>query len=81
MAKQAPTDKPATFEEALGELETITRRMESGEATLDESLSLYETGTRLVEHCQAQLDAAEQKIEELSKGGDGRLRSDTGRDA
>lgn len=63
------TPEPAdlSYEDALGELETIVRRIESGEATLDESLAAYERGSSLVERCRSLLDRAEQRIEELGR--------------
>ena len=83
MAKRATgddgNDSGQSFEDALGELEEITRRMESGDVPLDESLRLYERGTKLVKTCQGRLDAAERKIEELSRGEGGQLASTGGR--
>lgn len=71
----AAQGRPQTFEAALGELEDIVRRMESGEVPLDDSLRLYERGTFLIKHCQDRLDGAERRIEQLSRGRDGRLES------
>ena len=69
----APQERPANFEQALAELEAIVRRMEGSEVPLDESLRLYERGTFLIKHCQERLETAEQKIEQLTRGRDGRL--------
>lgn len=66
-------EQPQTFEAALGELEEIVGRMESGQVSLDESLRLYERGTFLIQHCQTRLDTAEKQIERLTRGKDGRL--------
>ena len=70
--------RPETFEAALGELEEIVRRMEGGQVSLDESLRLYERGTFLIRHCQDRLDTAEQQIEQLTRGKDGRLETAAG---
>lgn len=61
-----------SFEQALGRLEDIVRRLESGDLGLDESLALFEEGIRLSRFCSRQLDEAERKIEVLLKdaGGD-----------
>jgi exodeoxyribonuclease VII small subunit len=64
--KRGRQPEPTSFETALDELESITRRMESGDVPLEESLELYERGNFLVEFCRKRLEAAEQQIEELS---------------
>ena len=50
-AAAAPTPDPAiaalSFEAAMGELETIVRRLESGDVNLEESVALYERGHAL----------------------------------
>ena len=38
------TQEPASFENALEELETVVEQLEGGELTLEESLALYERG-------------------------------------
>ncbi len=69
----ASQERPQSFEAALGELEEIVRRMESGQVSLDESLRLYERGSFLITHCQNRLDTAEKQIEQLTRSRDGRL--------
>ena len=54
-----------SFEEALGALEQIVQRLESGDVPLDKSIALYERGEELRKHCQARLDAAQQRIERI----------------
>jgi len=61
-----------TFEAALGALEDVVRRLESGEVPLDESITLYERGETLRLHCQARLDAAQARIEKIVAGPDGK---------
>ena len=65
--------KPATpdFEAALAELEQIVQRLEQGEWSLEESLRQFERGVELTRGCQKALRQAEQKIQVLSKKGDG----------
>ena len=60
------TQEPASFENALEELETVVEQLEGGELTLEESLTLYERGIALGDHCQKSLDAAEQKVRILT---------------
>ena len=61
-----------SFEDALRALETVVRRLESGEVALDESIDLYERGELLRAHCQARLDAAQARIEKIVQGSDGK---------
>jgi exodeoxyribonuclease VII small subunit len=55
------------FEEALGRLEDIVRRMEAGDMTLEESLKAFEEGIKLARLCSRKLDEAERRVEILLK--------------
>lgn len=67
----AKSRKPFTVETALGELETLIARMESGELSLEDSLQAFEQGIRLTRECQEALAQAEQKVHILlSEKGD-----------
>ncbi|MET0371182.1 MAG: exodeoxyribonuclease VII small subunit [Sphingobium sp.] len=54
-----------SFEEALRALETIVRRLESGDVPLDESIALYAQGEALRTRCLDRLQAAEARIQKL----------------
>ncbi|WP_379550235.1 exodeoxyribonuclease VII small subunit [Qipengyuania sp. DGS5-3] len=60
------------FEDALRALESVVRRLESGEVPLDESIDLYEQGEKLRAHCQSRLDAAQARIEKIVADGEGK---------
>lgn len=70
MTSQAAVET-LSFEEALGELETIVRRLETGEAPLEDSINAYERGTKLKQHCEKKLRDAQAKIEKISVSNDG----------
>ena len=53
------------FEEALGRLEDIVKRMEAGDMTLEESLKAFEEGIKLARLCSRKLDEAERRVEVL----------------
>lgn len=53
------------FENKLGRLEDIVKKMESGDLALEESLKLFEEGVKLSRECHTQLDQAEQKVKIL----------------
>ena len=61
---------PESFESAMGQLETLVSKMESGDLSLEESLNAFEKGVNLTRFCQDQLQKAELKIQELNSKGE-----------
>ena len=59
------------FEDALGRLEEIVRKMEAGDMTLEESLKAFEEGIKLARLCAKRLDDAERRVDILLKQEDG----------
>ncbi len=53
------------FEESLAELESIIKKMESGEVKLSDSVAFYERGVALKNHCEEILKNAKLKIEKI----------------
>ena len=60
-----------SFEDALQELETIVRDLESGSGKLDAAIDAYERGAALKKHCEAKLREAQEKIDKISLEADG----------
>lgn len=60
-----------TFEQAYGQLEQITRDLESGELSLDAALALFEQGAQLAELCDRLLNAAELRVRQIMPDGAG----------
>ncbi len=60
-----------SFEDALGELEEIVRRLEDGRIPLDDSIAAYERGARLKAHCEKKLAEARAKVEKIALGPNG----------
>ncbi len=62
------------FEDALGRLEEIVKRLEGGDLPLEESLKVFEEGVKLSKDCLKMLEEAEKKVEILleAKNGDRR---------
>lgn len=56
---------PFNFETALGSLEQLVMRMESGELSLEDSLQAFEQGIKLTRQCQQALSQAEQRVQIL----------------
>ncbi len=56
---------PATFEQAVAELESIVQAMESGNLPLEASLAAYRRGAALATHCRGLLAAVQQQVSVL----------------
>jgi exodeoxyribonuclease VII small subunit len=64
----APTQLPATYEEALAELERLVVAMEGGQLPLDGLLQSYQRGADLLNFCRARLEAVENQVRVLEGG-------------
>ena len=62
---EAPPPPPASYEAAVARVETIIRRLDSGDAGLRETLALVREGRDLVEYCAGELDAVSHGLQEL----------------
>lgn len=62
-----------SFEQAMGELETIVRKLETGQGALESSIQDYERGTLLKAHCQKKLMDAKMKVEKIVGMADGTI--------
>jgi len=58
-------DRPASFEAALAELETLVQKMEAGTLTLEQSLDAYRRGALLVGFCRDGLASVQQQVRVL----------------
>ena len=65
-----------SFEDALTELEEIVRQLEQGRGTIDNSISAYERGTLLKKHCEDKLNKARMRVEEITVGSEGEIRTE-----
>lgn len=61
----ATTGAPASFEDAMAELQQLVSQMEAGELALEASITAYKRGSELVKYCQSQLDKVEGQIKIL----------------
>ena len=62
-----------SFEDALDELEMITRTLEEGKESLEKSMELYERGALLKSICEKKLKEAEGKWQVLKKDKNGEV--------
>lgn len=56
-----------TYEQMIGELREIVRKIDDNATSLDESLALYERGMQLIRACEEILATAELKVTELGR--------------
>jgi len=72
---QTPDTEISTmsFEAAMRELETIVRKLESGQGELDNAIADYERGNQLKAHCQSRLANARMKVEKIIASPEGSI--------
>lgn len=80
-AGAGPPEDPATFEEALAQLDAVVERLESGGVGLEEAVALFERGRVHLAVCRERLAASEARIRELTAEGDEEAASQPAREA
>jgi len=69
MARSSPTPRePASYEQALAELDQLVQRMEAGQLSLDHLLENYRRGAELLAFCRQRLQAVEEQVKRLEEG-------------
>ncbi|HJV79720.1 MULTISPECIES: exodeoxyribonuclease VII small subunit [Oxalobacteraceae] len=63
--KSTPAGEPASFEDAMAELEQLVATMEAGELPLEASVAAYKRGSELVKFCAAQLEKVDNQVKVL----------------
>lgn len=74
-AGAAAADDAVSFEEALGRLEDVVRRLEQGDQPLEQALGLFEEGIKLSRVLTVKLEKAQARIDQLvaTRGGGSKL--------
>ena len=68
-SSEAPASAPpASYEQALGEVERLVAEMEAGQLPLDRLLESYRRGADLLAFCRSRLEAVEQQVKVLEDG-------------
>ena len=67
-SSEIPPSAPASYEEALAELERLVLAMEGGQLPLDRLLESYQRGAELLGFCRARLQAVEEQVKVLEDG-------------
>ena len=60
--------EPASYEQALAELDQLVQRMEAGQLPLDQLLDSYRRGSDLLAWCRQRLQAVEEQVKLLDDG-------------
>ena len=68
--------KDMTFEEAIGELEDLVMKLESGNLDLDSSLKIYEQAVELRDRCRSILEESERKVQKLMASANGNVKEE-----
>ena len=58
-------EKEMSFEDALQNLETIVKELESGNCKLDDAINKYTEGMKLVKVCGDKLNSATEKVNKI----------------
>ena len=58
-------EKELTFEESLEKLESIVKKLESGEVPLDDAINEFNTAMKLAKSCDEKLKSAEEAITKI----------------
>ncbi|CDA52045.1 exodeoxyribonuclease 7 small subunit [Clostridium sp. CAG:533] len=57
--------KEKKFEDMLGELETLVKKLESGDTDLDTSIEIYQKAMKLAKECGDKLNSAEEAVNKI----------------
>ncbi|MBE0549879.1 exodeoxyribonuclease VII small subunit [Rhodoferax sp.] len=70
MARSAASipKEPASYEQALAELDRLVAQMEGGQLPLDQLLDGYRRGAELLAYCRVRLQAVEEQVQLLDDG-------------
>ena len=61
-------NEPASYEQALAELDRLVQQMEGGQLPLDQLLDGYRRGADLLSFCRARLQVVEEQVKLLDEG-------------
>jgi exodeoxyribonuclease VII small subunit len=68
MAKTTASKAPASYEDALRELERLVADMEGAQLPLDQLIESHRRGAELLAFCRSRLEAVEQQVKLLEDG-------------
>jgi len=69
--KSARDDQPASYGDAVEQLEALIASLESGQLPLEELLGQYQRGAALLQYCRERLRVVEEQVKLLDDDGTG----------
>ncbi|MDR1967178.1 MAG: exodeoxyribonuclease VII small subunit [Burkholderiaceae bacterium] len=71
MPRKAPAspEQPASYGEAIEQLEQLVAALESGQLPLEQLLGQYQRGAELLRYCRERLQAVEDQVKLLDESG------------
>jgi exodeoxyribonuclease VII small subunit len=69
--KSARDDQPASYGDAVEQLEALIASLESGQLPLEELLGQYQRGAALLQYCRERLRVVEEQVKLLDGDGAG----------
>lgn len=70
--KKTAPELPASYGDAMAELEQLVSRLESGQLPLEDLLAHYTRGTDLLSYCREKLQAVQDQVRLLDEDGEDR---------
>ena len=68
MPRKSTADKePASYTDAVQQIEALVARLEAGQLPLEELLGEYQRGAALLAYCQQRLQAVQQQVQVLDE--------------
>ncbi len=67
-ATKPPSAEPASYEQALAELDRLVAQMEDGQLPLDQLMDAYRRASELLQFCRSRLQAVEDQVKVLDEG-------------
>ncbi|MFY9510018.1 MAG: exodeoxyribonuclease VII small subunit [Rubrivivax sp.] len=68
MPRSSASKEPASYEQAMAELDQLVQQMEGGQLPLDQLLDGYRRGADLLGYCRGRLQAVEEQVKLLDDG-------------
>lgn len=68
--KKTASELPASYGQAMTELEALIARLESGQLPLEDLLAHYQRGTELLAFCREKLQAVQDQVRLLDENGE-----------
>ena len=65
--KSAADKEPASYADAVQQLEALVARLEAGQLPLEELLGEYQRGAALLAYCRERLQAVQQQVQVLDE--------------